>query len=859
MVIYTVMQAGENWTGYELVDFGVKHGNVALGNVSKFTTYSKAEGWQGSLGASGDNAYTQESWKLFTQANDGFIFEFVAKYPVKVSIVKEQVGGDWVDATNLNIYKKNGSELSTVKTVALNANTPAADYGVEVDLAKGETLYWEFVFEWTAHRNMINLPKATITYLAPHECDFSGEYSHDEEGHWHECSCGLVDEKEAHKGGKATITEKAVCEVCGASYGEVLNSVVTIYFQNNWLWSDVCFYAWNDKGNIGEWPGVKMPLVGTNDGKELYAIELDIAQYPNYIINGLKDDGSGNRDQTPDIKAIDLYEFYATEYLYMAWDNGNKVGHWYLDPAVTHFHNIEVSKHDETHHWLECSCGFASEKAEHVYTDWNEISAATCTEAQVLKAVCSCGHEATKEGIAALGHKHETVYVNGYKVVKCACGDEASKEAWLTHVVTQNITNVEITKGEGEFTITFTVAKGWSGLHLYYNGQELTPDNVEEGYEVYPNDCSLGVYWSEGSWFVYSGDVADYTVIYTPEGSVLSQPEPEVVPGFSYKVVQNITNVEGVEKDGIVTITFTATGVWCGLHLYYDGIELTASNVVVGEGVSATYAACIYWDGDTSSWFLQNTSGADASYTLLYDLTSKSLAQPHAYGSWVEGVSATCTKAGSKAHYECTLCGKYFDVQYNVIENIVIEALGHTEVVDAAVAATCTEAGLTEGKHCSVCNEVLVAQESVEALGHTEVVDAAVSATCTEAGKTEGKHCSVCNEVLVAQTEVAAKGHTEVIDAAVAPTCTSKGKTEGKHCSECNEVLVAQEEVDMLEHVYADSNNACDSCGKELGVGTPEPKPTPSTNGCGGSILASIFGLLTLTGATIVLRKKREE
>ena len=40
---------------------------------------------------------------------------------------------------------------------------------------------------------------------------------------------------------------------------------------------------------------------------------------------------------------------------------------------------------------------------------------------------------------------------------------------------------------------------------------------------------------------------------------------------------------------------------------------------------------------------------------------------------------------------------------------------------------------------------------------------------------------------------------------------------------------------------------------------TPE-KPQPEQNsGCGGSVLASIFGLLALAGATIVLRKKREE
>jgi hypothetical protein len=40
---------------------------------------------------------------------------------------------------------------------------------------------------------------------------------------------------------------------------------------------------------------------------------------------------------------------------------------------------------------------------------------------------------------------------------------------------------------------------------------------------------------------------------------------------------------------------------------------------------------------------------------------------------------------------------------------------------------------------------------------------------------------------------------------------------------------------------------------------TPGPSDEPEQKGCGGSVLASIFGLLTLVGATIVLRKKREE
>ena len=81
----------------------------------------------------------------------------------------------------------------------------------------------------------------------------------------------------------------------------------------------------------------------------------------------------------------------------------------------------------------------------------------------------------------------------------------------------------------------------------------------------------------------------------------------------------------------------------------------------------------------------------------------------HAFGEWTTIREATCTEPGEQQR-SCD-CGK--------VETQSIDALGHIEVVDAAVAPTCTETGLTEGTHCSICEQVLVVQETVDALGHS--------------------------------------------------------------------------------------------------------------------------------------------
>ena len=92
----------------------------------------------------------------------------------------------------------------------------------------------------------------------------------------------------------------------------------TIFFQNNWKWTDVRIYTWDSKGNNG-WPGASMVKVGNDGTYDIYCYEVSTSA--DFIINGIKDDGSGSRDQSPNITTgIKDGICY-----YMFWSNGNQI------------------------------------------------------------------------------------------------------------------------------------------------------------------------------------------------------------------------------------------------------------------------------------------------------------------------------------------------------------------------------------------------------------------------------------------------------------------------------------------------------------------------------------------------------
>ena len=111
---------------------------------------------------------------------------------------------------------------------------------------------------------------------------------------------------------------------------EAVRGWITVYFQNNWLWSELSVYYWGGSESTA-WPGDKMIFVENDGTYDIYSAKIP-ADVTGVVFNGKKNDGSGATDQTPDITGDAIV--YDDKCYYMKWDNGNQVDTFdYTPPA----------------------------------------------------------------------------------------------------------------------------------------------------------------------------------------------------------------------------------------------------------------------------------------------------------------------------------------------------------------------------------------------------------------------------------------------------------------------------------------------------------------------------------------------
>ena len=525
-----------------------------------------------------------------------------------------------------------------------------------------------------------------------------------------------------------------------------------------------------------------------------------------------------------------------------------------------HVHTFEEGwTHDETHHWHAASCAHTEEvdgKAEHEYN--------------------------------VPGHG------NGYTWMECLCGrvDETTKEAHATYLHTYNpgdgtrTDNLKATLNEdGTYSFEMTTPK-WGRFVLYYNGVAIASDQVTMltgtawvdgtytgGYPFY-NDAESG----DKTTFI-SAIGGDYTVKYNPtENTLLLGEYVEPLPEGAHKVAVNNADAGGNQ----IAVFVTAGDVIrnnSGAYPHHPGQWDPYRLFIVIDSKGRVAYMCLMpikgygnpYEGSYARHSVYANYRENPAFGNLSDeyagqwgtTVDWSLIVPE--GGYVISAHGDAATAIGKEilnnpdfvgtdNYENMVNSKTINVDsitvtYNAEKNyLLVKSHEH-------VASTEWEKDGSNHWHiCTVCE--LEMEKAEHSWGDGEVTEAP---SHTEVG-VRTFTCS-CGETKTAEEPAVGHSHS-----------TEWSKDATHHWHECS----CGDKADKAEHTYGEGvvtkeptteakgekTFTC-SCGhsytEEIATLEPAPQPQPAQKGCGGSVIASIFGVLALAGSVVVLRKKREE
>ena len=337
-----------------------------------------------------------------------------------------------------------------------------------------------------------------------------------------------------------------------------------------------------------------------------------------------------------------------------------------------------------------------------------------------------------------------------------------------------------------------------AGLSVGYDEAKLTLTKIAKG-EGMP-----GTLTTEGAKLLW-----DHSKDYSGVGAFLEftfSVNAGVADGDTVVTLQYTTDEDDVSDYNEENVAFSATP--CTLTI--SGGVTPPAHTHDLKKVPAKAATCTeagnkeYWECKTCGNFYWDADGKNA-------ITNKNdviVEAGHKYGDLIAEVSATCGENGVKAHYECSVCHKNFDTNFDELTDLVIPATGEHKW--ELVVGGYTDGATQHTVKCSVCGQkkdeahadrpgdvrddvwqhdgtnhwnVYGCGTIMNKAAHTW--DAGVvttPATCTTAGE-KTFTCKVCSET---KTEpIKATGHSMTKTPAQAATCTEPGNSEYYTCGNC--------------------------------------------------------------------------
>ena len=326
---------------------------------------------------------------------------------------------------------------------------------------------------------------------------------------------------------------------------------------------------------------------------------------------------------------------------------------------------------------------------------------------------------------------------------------------------------------------------------------------------VYKNGKITGVTISPENTSVPKGGQRQFTATVTGYG--------DFDKSVTWNVYYSSSKDTKISQDGVLTVGIDETATKIGVEATSKDGSLREIPVTIIDHMHITTfvpekpKTCTT-DGNKEHYKCNVCGDMFAEAGAVNQLTEEQVKIPagHEYGDLVPKQEPTCTQTGMQAHYYCSDCGKYFDADKNETTEaaLTIPATGvHTfgTLIDEA-PATCIAGGMKAHYKCTVCGKYFDADKNEtteEALktpispyyGHSFGFWVEEEyATCQAPGKKGYKHCSICNKDYDASNTVITDfvipvnpdGH-ELGDlvAEVPATCKDTGVKAHRDCNLC--------------------------------------------------------------------------